>query len=88
VIGVSTDSVDVQKQFAQKEGLNFPLLADVDKALSKRFGVLNMQGGYANRVTFVIDKQGNIAKVFTKVADVNKHPEEVLKFVEEKLGKN
>ncbi len=85
VIGVSTDPVDLQKQFIAKEKLNFPLLADGDKEIAKRFGVLNDRG-MANRVTFVIDKQGNIAKVYSKVTPKG-HPEEVLKFVEQ-LGKN
>jgi peroxiredoxin Q/BCP len=87
VIGISTDSVDLQKQFIAKEKLNFPLLADADKQISKRFGVLNEQQGFANRVTFVIDKQGNIAKVFPKVNPRARHPEEVLKFVKEGLQK-
>ena len=87
VIGISTDPVNLQKQFIQKEGLNFPLLADADKSIAKRFGVLNEQRGFANRVTFVIDKAGNIAKVYDKV-NPQGHPEEVLRFVEEKLGKN
>ena len=73
-------------QFVAKEKLNFPLLADADKAISKRFGVLNEQRGFANRVTFVIDKSGTVAKVYNKVTPKG-HPEEVLKFIEEKLGK-
>ena len=86
IIGISTDPVNVQKQFVEKERLNYPLLSDADKSISKRFGVLNEKGGYANRVTFVIDKQGTIAKVYPKV-DAAKHPEEVLKFIQEQLGK-
>jgi len=86
IIGISTDPVGLQQQFVAKEKLNFPLLADADKAISKRFGVLNEQRGFANRVTFVIDKSGTVAKVYTKVTPKG-HPEEVLKFIEEKLGK-
>ena len=86
VIGISTDPVDLQKAFIKKENLNFPLLSDADKNIAKRFGVLNEQRGFANRVTFVIDKNGNIAKVYEKV-NPKGHPEEVLRFVEERLGK-
>ncbi len=85
VIGISTDAVDAQKQFIAKEHLNFPLLADPEKQIAKRFGVLNEQHGVANRVTFVIDKHGNIAKVFDRV-NPQGHPEEVLKFVKERLN--
>jgi peroxiredoxin len=88
IIGISTDPVNLQKQFVEKERLNYPLLSDSDKSISKRFGVLNEKGGYANRATFVIDKTGTIAQAYPNVKDVNKHPEEVLKFVEERLGKN
>jgi peroxiredoxin Q/BCP len=84
VIGISTDPVELQKQFIAKERLTFPLLADPDKQMAKRFGVLN-ERGVANRVTFVIDKQGNIARVYTKVTPKG-HPEEVLKFIQERLG--
>jgi peroxiredoxin len=87
IIGISTDPVNLQKQFVQKENLNYPLLSDADKSISKRFGVLNEQGGYANRATFIIDKSGTIAQAYPSVKDVNKHPAEVLKFVEERLGK-
>jgi peroxiredoxin Q/BCP len=87
VIGISTDPVALQKQFIEKERLNFPLLADADKSIAKRFGVLNEQRGFANRMTFVIDKNGNIAKVYEKVAPKG-HPEEVLKFVQERLSKD
>jgi peroxiredoxin Q/BCP len=85
VIGISTDAVDAQKQFIAKEHLNFPLLADPEKQIAKRFGVLNEERGFANRVTFVIDKQGNIAKVFGNV-NPQGHSEEVLKFIKERLN--
>src|SRR5262245_66277144 len=38
IIGISTDPVDLQKAFIKKESLNFPLLADADKNIAKRFG--------------------------------------------------
>lgn len=66
VYGVSTDDAESHKQFAQKFGLNFPLLADPDKKISQSYGVLS-ERGFAQRVTFII-KDGVIVKVFPKAS--------------------
>jgi peroxiredoxin Q/BCP len=86
VIGISTDKVEDQQKFTDKEKLNFPLLADDGKETTKAFGSLGANG-MASRYTFVIDKQGTIRKVYTKVSP-NSHPDEVVKFVKENLAKN
>lgn len=62
VLGVSTDDLDTQKKFAASLNLPFPLLADPDKKAAKAYGVLALLG-YANRVSFVIDKEGKVIKV-------------------------
>ena len=77
VVGVSVDSVESHKKFAQKNGLNFPLVSDHDKRISKIYGVLSEDGSYAERVTFVIDREGKIAKVFPDV-DATKHANEIV----------
>jgi peroxiredoxin Q/BCP len=84
VIGISTDKLEKQKEFTEKEKLNFPLFADADKTAAKAYGVLNEKGGYANRSTFVIDKKGNVCKVYDKV-DTKGHPQEVLDYIRENL---
>jgi thioredoxin-dependent peroxiredoxin len=73
VIGFSSDPIDKQQEFTDKEKLSYPLLADPEKKL---MGALGVKG----RATWVIDKDGKIAKVYT-VTDVTKHPKEVLAFV-------
>jgi thioredoxin-dependent peroxiredoxin len=73
VIGFSSDKVETQQQFTDKEKLSYPLIGDPDKKLITALGV-------KGRSTWVIDKDGKIAKVYDKV-DVNKHPKEVLEFV-------
>lgn len=85
VIGVSTDTLKDQQAFTDKEGLNFPLLADSDKQTAKAFGVLGTTG-LAQRKTFVIDKEGKVRKIYDKV-DSSKHAEEVLSYVKENLKK-
>jgi peroxiredoxin len=62
VFGVSTDFTPSQKAFAEKLGLQFPLLSDfLDREVSKKYGVLMPERGLAKRVTFVVDKDGKIA---------------------------
>ena len=76
VLGVSTDDADSHKSFKQKENLNFTLLADPDKAVSAQYSGISSYG-LAKRVTFVIDKNGTIRKIFPDV-DVNEHYKEIL----------
>jgi peroxiredoxin Q/BCP len=66
VLGVSTDDNESHKAFAEKHKLPFMLLPDPDGKITQAFGV-PMKMGHAKRVTFVIDKQGKIAKVFPDV---------------------
>jgi peroxiredoxin Q/BCP len=84
VLGISTDKLDAQEKFTDKEKLNFPLLADADKKVAKEYGVLNPERGFANRATFVIDKKGVVRKIYPK-ADADKNPQEVLDYVRENL---
>ena len=53
VYGVSTDSVESHREFAEREGLSFDLLADPDGAVAEAFGV-ELTDGHARRTTFVI----------------------------------
>ena len=77
VVGVSVDTVESHRKFAEKNGLNFPLVSDRDKRISNTYGVLSEDGSHAERMTFIIDKEGKIARVFTKV-DVTKHTDEIV----------
>jgi peroxiredoxin Q/BCP len=62
VVGVSVDDVASHKAFAENHGLNFPLLSDTRKEVSKLYGVLNPLG-FSNRVTFLIAPDGRIADI-------------------------
>lgn len=85
LLGISTDTLDTQAKFAEKENLNFPLLADGDKKVAEAFGVLAGKA-FAQRHTFVIDKKGVVRKIYTKVSPAQ-HPDEVLAFIKENLKK-
>jgi len=79
VLGVSVDDVESHKSFKEKENLNFTLLADPEKEVTKKYGVLNTIG-VASRVTFVIDKNGKVKKIYEKV-DVNENYKEILELL-------
>jgi peroxiredoxin Q/BCP len=66
VLGVSTDTSESHKAFADKYNLPFQLLDDSSHALATAFGV-PVSSGHAKRITFVIDAAGKIRKVFPNV---------------------
>ncbi len=57
------DSSPANNAFAKQEGISFPLLSDFQRKVSKEYSVLNEERGFANRATFVVDKQGIIQHV-------------------------
>jgi peroxiredoxin Q/BCP len=71
------DTVESHKKFAEKNSLNFPLISDRDKKIAKAYRVLSEDGSRAERMTFIIDKEGRIAKIFTNV-DITKHTHEII----------
>ncbi len=74
VIGVSPDSVEDVKRFAEKFDLDFTLLADADHAVADTYGTWVEKSMYGKkywgvqRATFLIDAEGQIAEVFPKVS--------------------
>lgn len=83
VLGVSTDSLDSHKRFADKYSLNFTLLSDEGKSVHGLYGTWKEKSMYGKtfwgteRSTFVIDGKGKIKKVFRRVK-VDGHDAEVL----------
>ena len=77
VLGVSVDDLESHKRFLEKENLSFRLVADIDFSISKAFGVFDKERQSSRRVTFIIDKNGIIRHIFSKV-DVSAHAEEVV----------
>jgi thioredoxin-dependent peroxiredoxin len=90
ILGISVDDVGSHKAFAEKHGLPFTLLADPDKAVTRRYGVLKSYMGVmemARRDSFIIDPQGRIAKHYESV-DPEGHSSVVLADIRElKAGK-
>ncbi len=79
VMGISVDNTDSHKRFAEKHRLNFPLLADADGTVSKRYGVLMDWKilHMAKRVTFLIGPDGLVRHVYPRV-DPDRHVAEIL----------
>ena len=75
VLGISVDSKESIKEFIKDNNLNFTLLSDENKEVSKAYGVLN-NIGVDSRITFIVDKQGNIANILRDV-DVETHANDV-----------
>ncbi|MCI0705939.1 MAG: thioredoxin-dependent thiol peroxidase [Ignavibacteriae bacterium] len=83
VFGVSPDSVKSHKKFASKYGLTYPLLSDESKEVHKLYGVWKKKKLFGReymgviRSTFVLDRQGRIYHIFSKVR-IKKHVENIL----------
>jgi peroxiredoxin Q/BCP len=75
VLGVSVDSRESHESFAKKFKLNFPVLADPTKKVTRTYGALAFYR-LARRMTFIIDPQGKIRKIFKSV-NPKIHVEEV-----------
>ena len=77
VLGISTDDVASHRKFSEKFTLPFPLLADTDHAVAEKFGVWVEKSNYGKkymgirRSTFLINKQGKIAAIWSNVKVAN-----------------
>jgi peroxiredoxin Q/BCP len=80
VVGVSADKAPVQQKFIDKFGLGFPMLADPAKEIIDAYGAREVLGVAAKRSTFLIDPDGRIARVWTKV-DVEGHGQDVIEAI-------
>ena len=77
VYGVSLDSPESHREFREKYNLNFPLLTDENGRAAEARGILRDNGEVANRVTFLLDPRGNVAKVYPEVSPET-HADEIL----------
>jgi peroxiredoxin Q/BCP len=77
VYGVSLDSPESHRAFREKYNLNFPLLTDEGGRASEALGVLRENRKRTNRVTFLLDPEGRISKVYPEVSPET-HADEIL----------
>lgn len=90
ILGISKDSIASHQKFVEKQNLPFLLLSDPEGEVCEKYGVIKDKNMFGRkykgieRSTFVIDKDGKIAKAYRKVK-VADHVQEVLQFVKENL---
>ena len=79
ILGVSLDDAESHQKFAEKYGLPFPLLADIEGKASEAYSVKTRMFGMkvAKRQTFVIDPDGKLAKHYENVKP-SEHSQQVL----------
>jgi thioredoxin-dependent peroxiredoxin len=77
VYGVSLDPPESHRRFREKYNLNFPLLTDEGGRAAEALGVLRENRKKANRVTFLLDQDGRIARVYPEVSPET-HADEIL----------
>ena len=86
ILGVSPDGFDSHQKFINKFNLPFILLCDEQKKMCEDYGVWVQKSMYGRkymgveRTTFVIDREGKIAKIFPKVKPQG-HNEEILEYL-------
>ena len=82
IIGISGQSVESHKKFAEKYHLNFTLLSDEENRVRMLFGVpVNLFGLLPGRVTYIIDKSGKVVYIFNSQTNAKKHVDEALRIL-------
>jgi len=79
VVGVSSDSVDSHRHFAEDCKLPFRILSDSNGEVRKKYGVRSSLGLLPGRVTYVIDREGIVRYVFSSQLHATRHVKEALK---------
>lgn len=79
VFGVSTDSVETLRKFAERYGVRFKLLSDRGGALASQLGILRPTGT-AERVTYIL-VQGEIVHVLKGLRSADEHADKALSLI-------
>lgn len=88
VVGVSKDRIELQKKFADKQGLDFPLIADTETTLLQAIGAWGEKVNYGRRTmgilrtTYLVNEEGIVEKIFTpKEIKTKIHAEQILDYI-------
>jgi thioredoxin-dependent peroxiredoxin len=80
VIGISSQSVESHKEFAEKNRLKYTLLSDPRNVVRKLFGVpAKIFGLIPGRVTYVANRSGKVVYIFNSQTETQRHADEALK---------
>lgn len=84
IIGISAQSVESHLEFSKKHRLNYTLLSDQSNRVRKLFHVpANLFGLISGRVTYIVNKKGQVVFVFNSQINAEKHVEEALRILNE-----
>ena len=79
VLGVSFDTVEAQKHFADDQGFPYRLLADTDRTMGMAYDADPSDNGFARRTTYLIDPEGTIVCSYDLAGqDLETHSQTVL----------
>jgi peroxiredoxin Q/BCP len=81
VIGINQGTIESHKKFQKDYNLPYQLLSDTGETVIAAFGVKGSM--YTDRVTYVVDKTGQIVFKYHGLTEGKKHPEEVMQFLRE-----
>lgn len=86
ILGISFDTPEENKQFAEAEGFPYKLLSDPDRKIGEAQGTKREEGhnyeAFPRRFSYLIDPEGKVAKAYV-VKEVTAHADEVLRDLEE-----
>ena len=90
IVGVSKDRVELQRKFADKQGLDFPLIADTETTLLQAIGAWGEKVNYGRRTlgilrtTYLVNEEGIVEKIFTpKEIKTKIHAEQILDYIKQ-----
>lgn len=87
VVGISSDDVETQCDFAQEMSASFPIMADPKGLVYKAFDMPTLKlFRRARRVTFFIDEEGRVEKVFSVGFNFHGHPQDMLDYCKQRLS--
>jgi len=80
IFGVSVDSVESHRKWAEElGGVNYPLLSDDEKTVSRAYNVLDEREGVCLRATFIINPAGDVSYLVVSHTNVGRSVEETLR---------
>jgi peroxiredoxin Q/BCP len=87
-VGISGDTVEKQKRFADKHEFDYPLLSDADSAVADEFGVKRSVSilGKNKRATFVIGPDRRVLEVIRSELSFNSHADRALEVLRERAA--
>ena len=88
VLGVSSDSSESHRKFAEHHTLPFILLSDPRKEVRKLYGVRSSMGIIPGRVTYIIDTEGRVIHIFNSQTRPEEHVREALRILKSSISES